>query len=754
MGIVAAQAPTWSETVLFDFANYSSKGANPGAGVVRDSAGNLYGTTISGGSASEGAGVVFKVDTSGQERVLYTFTGGPDGGSPYAGVIRDSSGNFYGTTAYGGTAGPYGPAGVVYKLDTAGHQTVLYSFTGGADGSNPFAGVIRDSSGNLYGTAQQGGGTSGAGVVFELDTAGQETVLYSFTGGADGGYPTAGLIRDSAGNLYGTTLGGGTAGAGVVFKLDRAGQETVLYSFTGGADGGSPTAGVIRDSAGNLYGTTQDGGITTGVCSTYYYWSPGCGVVFKLDGTGNETVLYAFTGLADGAFPYAGVIRDGAGYLFGTAYGGGITGTCGTGGCGVVYKLDMTGNETVLHSFTGVPDGAFPEAGVVADPAGNLYGTTYNGGVSLSHGAVYKLDPAGQETVYAFGGPPRGGNPFFDGVIRDAAGDLYGATLWGGTADEGVVYKLNAAGQETVLHSFTGGADGGSPRGSVIRDSAGNLYGVTDSGGTANAGVVYKVNTAGQETVLYSFTGGADGGSPIDGPILDSAGNLYGTTYSGGTAGYGVVYKLNVAGQETVLHSFTFGADGGYPSGGVIRDSAGNLYGTASFGGTSGAGVVYKVNAAGQQTVLYNFTGGADGSLPKSGVVFDPAGNLYGTTYFGGTSNAGVVYKLAPSGQETVLCNFAGYTGTDGGYPYTGVIRDSAGNLYGATPYGGAAGNGVVYEVDPTGNETVLYTFTGGADGGEPFEGSLVRDSAGNLYGTTMFGGKNSGGVVFELTPQ
>jgi uncharacterized repeat protein (TIGR03803 family) len=136
-------------------------------------------------------------------------------------------------------------------------------------------------------------------------------------------------------------------------------------------------------------------------------------------------------------------------------------------------------------------------------------------------------------------------------------------------------------------------------------------------------------------------------------------------------------------------------------------------------------------------------------------VIFDPAGNLYGTTYFGGTSNAGVVYKLAPSGQETVLCNFTGYSGANGGYPYAGVVRDSAGNLYRLTMYGGSAGRGVVYEVDTAGNETVLYNFTGGADGGQPFNrGSLVLDSAGNLYGTTWFGGKNSGGVVFELTPQ
>jgi uncharacterized repeat protein (TIGR03803 family) len=231
--------------------------------VIRDSAGNIYGTTQTGGTA--GAGVVFKVNAAGEETVLYSFTGGSDGGFPYGGVVQDSSGNLYGTTNGGGTAG----FGVVFKLDTAGNETVLYSFAGGADGGLPYSGVIRDSAGNLYGTAQFGG-TAYAGVVYKLDTAGQESVLYSFTGGADGGQPYAGVIRDSAGNLYGTTIGGGAAGAGVVYELDTVGQETVLYSFTGGADGGQPYAGVIRDSAGNLYGTTNSGG------------KESSGVVFKL----------------------------------------------------------------------------------------------------------------------------------------------------------------------------------------------------------------------------------------------------------------------------------------------------------------------------------------------------------------------------------------------------------------------------------------------------------------------------------------
>jgi uncharacterized repeat protein (TIGR03803 family) len=249
---------TGTETVLYSFTG-GADGAYPGAGVIQDSAGNLYGTTYEGG-ASE-SGVVFKLDTTGTETVLYSFTGGADGGNPEAGVIRDSAGNLYGTTPFGGVSGVcYAGCGVVFKLDTSGTETVLYSFTGGADGGSPNAGVIRDSAGNLYGTTPIGG-ASGYGVVFKLDTTGTETALYSFTGGADGGYPAAGVIQASAGNLYGTTQAGGVSGSGVVFKLDPAGAETVLYSFTGGADGGAPFAGLIRNSAGNLYGTAIGGGI-------------------------------------------------------------------------------------------------------------------------------------------------------------------------------------------------------------------------------------------------------------------------------------------------------------------------------------------------------------------------------------------------------------------------------------------------------------------------------------------------------------
>jgi uncharacterized repeat protein (TIGR03803 family) len=731
VGILPAQAQTASEIVMESFGRPPLYGAKPAGGVIRDSAGNLYGTTIKGGQ--RGVGAVYQLDTAGHQKVLYSFTGGADGGQPYGGVILDSAGDLYGTTQFGGSAN----AGVVYKLDAAGNYAVLYSFKGyPTDGQNPYAGVVLDSNGNLYGTTN-GGGVSNAGVVYKLDSMGQETVLHSFVyyTETDGAYPVAGVILDPAGNLYGTTEAGGTVNGGVVYKVDAAGQETVLYSFADFAHGSSPSAGVVRDSAGNLYGTTTYGGTAS------------VGVVYELDTAGHETVLHNFAA-ADGGDPNSGVILDGAGNFYGSTYTG------GPANAGVAYKLDPAGNYKVLYDFPGGADGAYPTAGgVIRDSAGNLYGTTYEGGTAAL-GVVYELDPAGNYTVlYSFPGGVNGSHPSA-GVIRDPAGSIFGTTVDGGPNGRGTVFKVDATGDQTVLYSFRGHADGEQPWSGVTLDSAGNLYGTTYTGGTANAGVVYKLDPAGHQTVLYRFTGGADGSSPYAGVILDSAGNLYGTTFNGGTDNAGVVYKLDPAGQETVLYSFTNSSDGSHPYAGVILDSAGNLYGATYDGGTGYAGVVYKLDPAGQETVLYSFTNGSDGGHPYGGVILDSAGNLYGTTYLGGTANAGVVYKLDPAGQETVLYSF---TGADGSYPYAGVIRDPAGNLYGTASAGGTANWGTVFKLDPAGQQTVLWSFTGsseaGAGGGLPY-GGVILDSTGNLYGTTIDGGKIGAGVLFKLQPQ
>ncbi len=727
--IAAAHAPLVAgEIVLHNFAA-PPRGTNPFAGVTRDRAGNLYGTTALGGRANRG--VVFKVDTEGQETVLYSFTGGADGAVPEANVVGDGAGNLYGTTNSGGASN----AGVVFRLNAKGQETVLYSFTGGADGGYPYSGVIRDAAGNLYGTTTYGGGAD-LGVVYKVDATGHETVLHSFTGAADGGHPNAGLILDAKGNLYGTTVNSGVGFAGVVFRMDPMGNETVLHSFSG-EDGVEPYGGVIGDGAGNLYGTTFYGGASDN------------GVVYKLDAKGKETVLYNFTAGPDGGEPQAGVIRDAEGNLYGTTLFGG-TGDCPFG-CGVVYKLDATGQESVLHAFTGGADGANGNAdpGLIRDAEGNLYGATSNGGGPDSAGVVFELDPAGQESVlYTFPGGSDGANPH-SGVTSDGKGNLYGATYFGGPANAGVVYQVDATGHETVLYRFTGGADGQNPNGGVIRDPAGNLYGTTVHGGIGY-GVVYQVNAAGNETVLHAFTGGADGMYPYAGVIRDSEGNLYGTASAGGPANAGVVYKVDPAGDETVLYWFTGGPDGSGPQAGVIRDKAGNLYGTTISGGASNTGVVYELHANGLETVLHSFTAGADGANPYAGLTGDAAGTLYGATYSGGASNAGVVYKVEVANkQETVLYSFAGAKGAN---PVGGVTLDSAGNLYGTTAYGGAASAGVVYKLDTIGQETVLYSFTGGTDGANPLAG-LIRDSAGNLYGTASNGGNSLSGLVFALDP-
>jgi uncharacterized repeat protein (TIGR03803 family) len=316
-------------------------------------------------------------------------------------------------------------------------------------------------------------------------------------------------------------------------------------------------------------------------------------------------------------------------------------------GCGAVYKIDPAGHETMLHLFKDGNDGALPFAGVTLDAAGNVYGTTSDGGTQ-GGGIVYKIDPGGHETVlHNFG--PTGGNTDgaapMAGVALDAAGNLYGTTNEGGTEHLGVVYKLDPAGNETLLHTFMG-PDGERP-GSVILDPAGNLYG-TASGGPTGPGVVFELDTAGTYTLLHDFTGGADGGNPNT-LTLDAAGNLYGTTTSGGVCdGCGVLYKLDTTGNYTVLFQFAEGPGGHDPVGELILDAAGNFYGATKLGGASNCGVVFKIDSAGQETVLYSFEGAPDGNEPYAGVIIDPAGDLYGTTYLGGKQKAGTVFKLTP----------------------------------------------------------------------------------------------------------
>jgi uncharacterized repeat protein (TIGR03803 family) len=359
-----------------------------------------------------------------------------------------------------------------------------------------------------------------------------ETVLYSFTGGSDGGYPYAGLLRDAGGNLYGTTAYGGSVGCGVVFKVSSSGQETVLHSFSG-PDGAYPWAGLILDRQGNLFGTTPFGGRF------------GYGTVFEITSAGKYKLLYTFHA-TDGASPYGSLVQDAKGIFYGTtAYGGKFR-------YGTVFKLTRNGKHKVLYSFPGGRDGASPYAGLVLDTKGSLYGTTTFGGAS-GNGTVFRVSAYGKEEVlHSFKGSPDGSNPYA-GVLRDVSGNLYGTTALGGVYDYGVyggtVFEITAAGGEKVLYSFcatTFCPDGAYPYSGLMQDSSGNLYGTTKSGGNSAPGVVFELTLSGTETVLYNFQReGADGYYPYAGLVGDSDGNLYGTTLSGGTAGVGTVFEVS-----------------------------------------------------------------------------------------------------------------------------------------------------------------------------------------------------------------
>ena len=386
-----------------------------------------------------------------------------------------------------------------------------------------------------------------------------------------------------------------------------------------------------------------------------------------------------------------------------------------------------------------------------------------------SHAQAFKV-------LYTFTGYPTDGSQPDARLLMDASGNLYGTTVYGGKYDDcseyhfqcGTVFKLDTNGVETVLHNFSG-PDGANPASNLVMDASGALYGTTEFGGYTHScvgtesegcGTVFKLGSDGKETVLHRFTGGVDGSSPWVGLVMDATGNLYGTTAYGGLAGEGVAFKL-VGKKETVLHSFCSWPncdDGAYIGSGLIMDAAGNLYGTAYAGGDTncGCGVVYKL-AGKKETILHAFKGPPDGGDPLATLYMDSSGNLYSTTQHGGTFSysAGTVFEVSSDGQEHVLHKFQinGYKQRDGYDPQNAVVQDAAGNLYGTTDDGGVYDEGVVYEITTDGKEKILHTFCSGdcTDGANPND--LIIDAKGNLYGTTYDGANNGNGVVFMITP-
>jgi len=789
----------------------SFTGGSDGAylnGLAQGSNGSLYGTAQSGGA--NGYGTAFRLNSNGSLTTVVSFNQ-LNGAYPYAGVVQAADGNFYGTTLEGGTA----YSGSVFKMSPSVGVLNLYSFTGGTDGNLPTAGLIQGSDGSLYGTTYEGG-TNGDGVVFKITTNGLPTTLYSFTGGADGYGPWAGLVQGTDGNFYGTTEYGGLhSGVGTVFRITPADTLTTLHTFNGGSDGAYPAGSLIQGADGNFYGTTFQGG-TNG----------SDGTVFKMAINGAVTILHQF-GAGDGANPAAALVQGSDGNLYGTTEAGGL------GGYGTAFKITTNGVLTTLIWFNW-SNGAYPEAPLIQAMDGNFYGTTFYGGVS-GYGTVFRLTPPmppqvvvqpTNQTVYtgmnvtfnvvATGTAPLSYQWHLNGTNLTDGGDFTGSTTSilainnVSVADSGTysVVVTNAYGSVTSTDAvltvtvtapiitlqptnlsvlpgtsatFTVAATGSVPLSyqwllnDVSLVDGGNVSGsitttlTLGNVSTANAGTysVIVSNLAGATTstgavltvvsvtppgvtlsILASFGGGPQGYNP-NGLLRGGNGRLYGTTQSGGANTFGTVFVVDTNGLPVDLYSFTGAGDGAYPYAALIQGADGNFYGTALAGGTSGYGTVFSLATNGTVNGLYSFTGGSDGAYPYAPLVQGTDGSLRGVTYFGGVYSYGTVFKVSTNGAFNLLHPFTG--GADGAFSDAALVQGADGNFYGVASGGGAQRSGTVFRLAADGTVTSLYSFTGGNDGYSP-DAALVQGNDGSFYGVTSYGGTNLNGTLFRIT--
>jgi uncharacterized repeat protein (TIGR03803 family) len=719
---------------VFEIANGSSAittvasfngadGSDPIAGLSLDGSGNFYGTTYNGGAYNEGT--VFEIGKgSGLITTLASFNGS-DGGGPSATLSLDNSGNIFGTTANGGPAydgtlfeiatgsnaittlvnfsstigsragmvfdsagnlygtfvkGGDNQVGALFEIPSgSGTPTTIASFST-TNGAYPEGDLTIDSADNIYGTTQSGGGNNN-GTVFEIASGSDAiTTLASFNSTVGGG-PVVGPKVDASGNLYGTTESGGAANAGTVWELPQGAQTiTPIVSFSSG--GASPVM-VMPDAAGNLYGATQGGG------------THGNGTIFEIPHGSAAMVTVASFDYTDGTFPYAGLTLDSSG----DAFGAGLTGGAYNDGT-VVEVPKGSSTMTILASFNGT-DGSLPEATPTLDASGNLIGTTQNGGTN-NYGVVFEV-AANSNTITALASFDAGvGQGTKSPLVVDTAGDIFGATQYGGANNDGAVYEI-ATGTNTIttLASFNG-TNGNQPS-DLVLDASGNIFGTTLRGGANSSGTVFEILKGSSTIVTVASLSSATGTSPVS-LALDAAGNIYGAAEGGGTSDWGTVFEITSgSGQATALASFQI--SGGAPPNSVAVDAAGNVYGSANEFGPGNAGIIFEI-ARGSGTITDLLVFNAANGLRPNGVTLDSYGNLYGTTYEAGPSDVGTAFELAANTQIALAAADSSNT-TDGSAPLN----------FTATIAGGAPDGENVYLEDASNKDAVVAqaALSGGA---------------------------------------
>ena len=766
--ILAAAAPTYEP-----IANFESGPIEPErARLIRLSDGFFYG--VSRGGGGNGAGVIYRVAADGTIATLADFP--PTGGLHKGALVSDGRGFLWGTTYSGGAE----RWGAIYKYELAtGTLSMVIQFKASevaVKGGSPFAGLVADGVGYLWGTTNQGGAAN-VGTVFKLNPiTGVLRTVAEFTGTAGsvpGANPMGGMVRDGAGFLWGTTSNGGPF-SGTVFKVNiSTGIVTNVANFDG-LNGGGPESELVADGSGFLWGTAHFNG------------SNSAGTIFKVRiATGELTKVVDFTGtlgVAPGSAPAAGLVRDRAGLLWGTTTMG------GSDNAGTVFKIHPgTGVFTSVMEFPAsvTPDQGFsPDSTLAADGAGKLWGTTRYGGMQ-DRGTLFRVDPvSGQTTtIREFTGAADGIGPIGAGagVSEGAGGMLWGTTYLGGPKNYGTIYIANpTTGQLRAIHQFTGASGpvrGAFPRSTLRKDGTGFFWGTTVGGGASNLGTVFKINIqTGAFTSVAEFGGtsaspGTAAGSYPEGDVVqDGLGNVWGTTQTGGTANKGTIFKINTrTGQLVTVVNFTGqegAAPGHQPEAGLCLDGAGFLWGTALFGGTESGGVVFKVHiGTGGFTSVASFTGPTGaiiGRNPRASLVRDGAGFLWGTTSGGGPDFEGTIFKvnIATGALSTVLSFTYPNGAAPGSEPYAGLVSDGAGSFWGTTANGGPNVCGTIFKISTGGAFTNAFVFTGSGGavpGCYPTSGYLLRHSDGHLYGVAGGGGvradgsPSGGGQIFRV---
>jgi uncharacterized repeat protein (TIGR03803 family) len=710
MGTVIRITPAGAVSTLHSFSG--NDGAAPVSGLTLAADGSLYGTTSGGGGG--GFGTLFKITVAGAFSSVVSFTGasGAAPGSVPNQLTLHADGNFYGTTQAGGAGG----WGTVFRVSPQGAVTTLLTFTGNSGavkGASP-AGPLTDHGNSLYGVTREGG-AGGVGTVFSVTTAGAFSLRAEFTGttGAKpGAHPAGGLLLHADGALYGTTEFGGANDFGTAFRLTAAGAFTSLHSFAD-PTGSQPAGSLAGGPDGLLYGATAGGG------------SSGFGTLFRMTTAGTHTVLADFTG-ANGATPRGGLTAGGDSYYY-TATSAG-----GPGSAGMFCRVNAAGDFAALTGFSPAT-GWHPSGAPVVDGESLLFPMREGG--AAGGGTLVRLAADGSFSAAAALGGTAGSSP--SGALLQSGAEFIGVASRGGPADRGAVFQFSSAAVASL--SPAAASTGSLAEGPLIIGNDGACYGPALEGGSSANGTLYKVSTAGVRTRLVSFTGtaGAARGRRPRAPLARAANtSYYGLTENGGAADSGTLFRLSAAGTLTTLAEFTAGGPH-LPLGGLVTGTDGHLYGTTSRGGDTGGGVLLRVvPASNTWSVLASFSA-ATGTQPAGAVCIGSDGALYGLTTAGGTSGHGTLWRYTPAAGLEALVSFTGHSGAfpgsnSTGLPPGGVVQNAGGSLTGVTSTGGSGGGGTAFRFTfPGPLETWKLTHLG--DANAPDMGDPDGDAIPNL---------------------